>query len=113
MNDPSNPVTESDIYEQGFADGKAESAETIEQLQRERMSLINLLAEVRIAIGDNGLRMQHELAEYCRKIAGQAATAGQLRDALNKALAENLANRMKPTHLDAVARQGCHGAIAR
>lgn len=54
-------------YEQGFADGKAEAADTIAKLQK----------------------------------------------ALDKALAENLANRPKSTHLDAVARQGSHASIAR
>lgn len=41
------------------------------------------------------------------------AEVAKLKQALDKALAENLVNRPKPTHLDAVARQGSHGAIAR
>lgn len=44
-----------------------------------------------------------------------AAEIAQMKAALDKALAENLALReqLKPTHLDAVARQGSHADIAR
>jgi len=46
-------------------------------------------------------------------LCDQAETIRQLQAALNKVLAENLEMRPKPTHLDAVARQGSHAAIAR
>lgn len=50
---------------------------------------------------------------YAKGKAEAAETIRQLQKALDKALAENLAMRPKPTHLDAVARQGSHASIAR
>lgn len=54
---------------------------------------------------------------YAKGKAEAAETIRQLQKALDKALAENLAMRPKPPaaiyHLDAVARQGSHGAVAR
>ena len=50
---------------------------------------------------------------YAKGKAEAADTIRQLQAALNKALGENLALRSKPTHLDAVARQGSHAAISR
>lgn len=50
---------------------------------------------------------------YAKGKAESAETIRKLTAALNKALAENLAMRPKPTHIDAVARQGSHAAIAR
>lgn len=50
---------------------------------------------------------------YAKGKAEAADTIRQLQAALNKALAENLANRPKLTRLDAVACQGSHTAISR
>lgn len=58
-------------FADGYAKGKAESAELVAQLQRERNSLINLLADLRTAVGDHGRRMQPELLEYCRELGGR------------------------------------------
>ena len=90
-------------FADGYAKGKAESAELVAQLQRERNSLINLLADLRAAVGDHGRRMQPELLEYCRELGGHADTIRQLKDALNKALAENLA--MRPTPIFDISKQ--------
>lgn len=39
------------------------------QAKRDNMSAFDLLSRVRMALGDNGKRMQDELIEYCRELA--------------------------------------------
>ena len=90
-------------FADGYAKGKAESADTIRQLEAERNLLLNLLADLREAVGDHGRRMQPELVEYCRELGGHADTIRQLKESLNKALAENLA--MRPTPVLETSRQ--------
>lgn len=90
-------------FADGYAKGKAEADDTIRQLEAERNSLLNLLADLREAVGDHGRRMQPELVEYCRELGRHADTIRQLKEALNKALAENLA--MRPTPVLETSRQ--------
>ncbi len=84
----------SKIYRDGLAKGREESAETIRKLNADLVSALDLVARVRQAIGDHGQRMQPELLDYCRELAGCAGTTEKLKAALDKALAENLANRV-------------------
>jgi hypothetical protein len=43
-------------------------------------SLLSFLADLRIALGDNGKRMQPELIEYAKELAKDAARYHKLRD---------------------------------
>lgn len=42
------------------------------ELQRQNIALLNLIADIRFAIGDDGKRMSDELIEYCRELSKDA-----------------------------------------
>ena len=57
-----------------IAERDAQAARIAElEAEREEISLLNLLVDLRFALGDNGKRMQPELVEYAKQIAADAA----------------------------------------
>ncbi len=73
----------SKIYRDGIARGrelqKEEDRQVIDGLKAEAFAALDLVARVRQAIGDHGSRMQPELLEYCRELAGCGETSASLK----------------------------------
>ena len=57
---------------QGLAQLWRNAIERIAELERENASLLRLVSDIRVALGDNGKRMQPELVEYCKELRKNA-----------------------------------------